>query len=108
MATKCIVLGQPEALIDVSITQSQYEELVKFGWFKDREGVKKKGKPIEFDKFLCIDTFLSARTPPSKYDNIELISKGYNNQNQDLIFAYDSDRSYGVLYLGHWNDGFVE
>jgi hypothetical protein len=82
MATKCIVLGQPES--------------------------EKKGKPIEFVKFMCMSTFVSSNTPPSKYDNIELICKGYNNQNQDLIYAYDSDRNDGILYLGHWNDGYVE
>jgi len=82
MATKCIVLGQPEQ--------------------------EKKGKPIEFVKFLCMNHFPNSTTPPSKYQNVELICKSYNNQKEDLIYAYDLDRNYGILYFGYWNDGFVE
>lgn len=46
------------------------------------------------------------------WKNIELIS-GINNNNRyrpcyDVMFAYDDDRTNGVVILGFWNDGVAE
>jgi len=81
MATKCIVLGQPEQ--------------------------EKKGKPIEFIKAMGIEGYADSSTNPCVYKNIELVAKKYSC-NLDLMFAYGSCRSSGMCYLGHWNDGYVE
>ena len=91
MATKCIVLGQPE--------HGQPEQ-------------EKKGKPIEFVRRL-IDSIDESRVEdtddtPDNYENIELVSKSNSRHNYDLIFAYNDNRSLGIIFLGHWNDGFVE
>jgi hypothetical protein len=45
---------------------------------------------------------------PHNYKFIELIASNYND-GCDLMFAYNDplDRSAGVLYIGHWNDGVV-
>jgi hypothetical protein len=72
---------------------------------------KKKAKTaIEFQSFL--DTALQidfGAYSPSRYKYIELICKDYA-LGFDLMFAYDdpNDRSFGVLYIGHFNDGVVE
>ena len=42
----------------------------------------------------------------SDYKFVELISYSYHD-GHDLIFCHDGDRADGVLYIGHWNDGFV-
>jgi hypothetical protein len=66
-------------------------------------------KPIEFVHCLNNDKGMndSVRTPQS-YKNIELICTGYTNEGFDLMFAYNYNRSEGVLYLGNFNDGVVE
>jgi len=84
MATKCIVLGQPEQ--------------------------EKKGKPIEFVKALNnLSELVATKTKPKEWVFIELLSKNYPH-GYDLMFAYYGERNSGdrCLYLGHWNDGFVE
>jgi len=67
-------------------------------------------KPIELKLLLCDD--LSFDESPCKgdnYSNIELICRNYGVKGLfDLIYAYDSDRNKGYLYLGHWNDGVLE
>ena len=74
-------------------------------------------KPIQ----LCValnnefefDTKNSVSQAETRYYNrIELICRDYsdyNAENFDLIFCLldGKDRSKGVLYLGHWNDGVV-
>jgi hypothetical protein len=40
------------------------------------------------------------------WNNIELICKDYGD-GCDLMFAYDNNRSDGIAYLGHFNDGIV-
>ena len=88
MATKCIVLGQPEQ--------------------------EKKGKPIEFvlrlvDAIKESDAIVElAKISPCSFKNLELVSKSNSEYNYDLIFAYNDSRSTGLIFLGHWNDGFVE
>ena len=89
MATKCIVLGQPEQ--------------------------EKKGKPIEFVEFINGDGQIEKWSSgdgaePNEYAVIELVSKSYTENKLDLMFAWDFDRNErgATLFLGHWNDGFVE
>ncbi len=84
MSTQVIVIGKPE---------------------------KRKAKTaIEFQRFLE-DTSLKindAVYSPSHYKYIELICKDYA-LGFDLMFAYHdpNERSFGVLYIGHFNDGVV-
>ena len=74
-----------------------------------KEPEKKKGKPIEFKKYLESDLKIVGRPlfNPSNYKTIEVIVRNYA-QNFDLFFAYNNIRKNGVLYLGHYNDGIVE
>jgi hypothetical protein len=68
----------------------------------------KELKPIEFVKSLNMDNdFIKAVSIPDLHDNIELICRNYNHENQDLMFAYNEHRNEGILYLGHFNDGIV-
>jgi hypothetical protein len=68
---------------------------------------KKDLKPIEFVKYLDSDSaFDNKCAEPKQWKSIELISKNYFNK-YDLMFAYDENRSRGILYLGHFNDGIV-
>jgi len=72
-----------------------------------QEPENKELKPIEFVKCLYSDLeFSSDCSPPKVWRNIELICKNYATK-FDLMFAYDEDRSNGILYLGHFNDGVV-
>ncbi len=66
-----------------------------------------KKKPIEFVKFIDIDTNPPARSGTLGWGNIELICKNYGD-GYDLMFAYNNKRSDGIAYLGHFNDGIVE
>lgn len=77
----------------------------------------RKPKPIQFIKFSAGVVGNNNWTPidcnPTDWKNIELIS-GINRRNNtykicyDIMFAYDNDRSMGVVILGYWNDGVVE
>jgi len=74
------------------------------------EPQKKELKPIEFVYYLS-DTLPYLRpseSKPSSYKNIELICMNYGGSRNDLMYAYDTDRNQGSLYLGHFNDGVVE
>ena len=52
------------------------------------------------------DKIESARTTPFEWKNIELIAEQYSGD-LDLMFAYDNDRSNGIVFLGYFNDGIV-
>lgn len=69
-------------------------------------GKTKSEKSIEFTS--CVNTinkyFESVATEPKDWENIELILR---HSIIDVMFAYDTDRSEGCIYLGHWNDGIV-
>jgi len=68
---------------------------------------KSTPKRIEFNKFLTTGAVLkTAHDDPSNYDNIELIALNYALK-LDLMFAYNTNRNGGVLYLGKFNDGVV-
>jgi hypothetical protein len=69
---------------------------------------KKELKPIEFVKYLGSELKINSNpTEPKFWKNIELICRNYSSEPFDLMFAYDDNRSGGVLYLGHFNDGVV-
>jgi hypothetical protein len=71
---------------------------------------KKKTKTaIEFQSFLNTSLRIDdGAYSPSRYKYIELICKDYA-LGFDLMFAYDdpNGRSFGVLYIGHFNNGVV-
>jgi hypothetical protein len=68
----------------------------------------KELKPIELVKWLDSEyNFCNAESNPMQWKNIELICKNYQSHGFDLMFAYDENRSGGILYLGHFNDGIV-
>lgn len=70
------------------------------------ENVREK-KPIEFvTAWIGKNTIELAGAQPNSYKNIELISQDYF-EGFDLMFAYDSNRSDGTVFLGHFNDGVV-
>ena len=76
--------------------------------------MKTSRKPIVFRHVLDWDaTFekVDIDHRPCHWKYIELICKEYlGNKSIDLMFAYDDpkDRSMGRLFLGQWNDGYVE
>ena len=64
-------------------------------------------KPIELKLSLTVNrTIIESNINPKLYKNIELISSKYDYVH-DLMYAYDTDRNDGCLYLGHFNDGVV-
>lgn len=72
----------------------------------------KEGKPIEFLGMFTPDTSDErntdcARVLPSDWNNIELVCPA-DDENLDVMFAYDTDRSCGVVYSGHWNGGYAQ
>lgn len=80
-----------------------------------QETEKKKGKPIEFVSYLFSDTEfrddIEEGMNPRDWGHLALITKKHNGDGLDVILAYDSDSvpvTGGVIFLGHWNDGFVE
>jgi hypothetical protein len=69
---------------------------------------KKELKPIHFVKYLSMDnSFINSFNTPDLYANVELICRNYNHNKHDLMFAFNENRSEGVLYLGYFNDGIV-
>ena len=85
MVTKCIVLTKNQV--------NQQSTPIEFTDYVD-DLVKKIYK---WDKSNCVR--------PKDWMNIELIQNGPKH---DIMFAYNKDRSDGLIYLGHWNDGVVE
>ena len=77
----------------------------------------RKPTPIQFHKFSAgvvgNNNWMPIDCKPTDWKNIELIS-GIDRRNNtyktcyDIMFAYDEDRSMGVVILGYWNDGVVE
>lgn len=83
MATKVIILGEQS---------EQKQEL----------------KKIEFVKVLISGGFVKAEGTARRFESIELICRNYGGEGSyDIMFAYDGNRSNGLLYLGHFNDGVV-
>jgi L-amino acid N-acyltransferase YncA len=69
---------------------------------------KKDLKPIGFVYIFSFQHGAKeTEIKPKSYENIELICKDFAGFGFDLMFAFDEDRSYGFLYLGHFNDGIV-
>jgi hypothetical protein len=70
-------------------------------------------KPIEFHRVLDSDETFGPvyEEYPCHWKYIELICKEYlGNKTLDLMYAYDDpkDRSKGRLFLGQWNNGYIE
>ena len=63
-------------------------------------------KCIEFIKACQDGVWVTPITQPCEWANIELIARNFVGI-FDLMFAYDTNRRAGVLYLGHFNDGIV-
>jgi len=73
-----------------------------------QEQTRLERKPIQFKKSITTrGIYEDASIKPNEFANIDLLVKDYFEANQDLMFAYNC-KEYGVLYLGYWNDGFVE
>lgn len=74
-----------------------------------QETENKKGKPIEFIEALSRSGgTIQDSYYPSEYENVVLYSKAKQSGHFDIILAYDSCRGKESVFLGHWNDGFVE
>ena len=80
----------------------------------ETNSVKKVKKPIEFLVFVDTSEVMTktkrckvAKNKPNEFFNIELVSSA-DCVGLDIMFAYNQNRNYGYLYLGHWNDGVVE
>jgi len=84
--TKCIVLGE--------------------------EPKEKKLKPIKLEMAIDVGIntarVVNALKLPNSYSILELVSRAHQPGLYDLILGHDGDRSAGVAYLGHWNDGVAE
>jgi hypothetical protein len=74
------------------------------------EPEQKELKPIEFLYYLsgALPYSCPSESKPGSYKNIELICMNYGGSRNDLMYAYDTDRNQGSLYLGQFNDGVVE
>jgi len=74
----------------------------------------KKEKSIVFQSFLVLGheptngRLAEAMKSPKEYANIEIICEDYEHGGKSLMFAYDTDRANGHLYIGYANDKFVE
>ena len=67
----------------------------------------KELKPIEFIIYISPDgSHDIAVDKPSEYKFIELNCRKYGGL-YDLMFAFNTDKSSGSIYLGHFNDGIV-
>jgi len=77
----------------------------------DQAEQKKELKKIEFVSALTPKYVIGAAVVrPDIYKNIELVCRDYDDSqsgSMDLMFAYDDNRNYGCIYLGHFNDGVV-
>ena len=74
------------------------------------EAVEPK-KKIEFVHYMDSfnGTINEANVSPSCYSFIELITRGTEIDNMDVMFAYDNSRNDkgATIYLGYFNDGTV-
>lgn len=69
------------------------------------QGVKAERKPIEFVRHLDTDGMLTIScSSPNQWDNLQRIARG----KYDTIIAWDDDTNNRAIYLGHWNDGYVD
>jgi hypothetical protein len=66
------------------------------------------GEPIKFIYHFTRNIVVTTHTQPKSWDNIELICKAYEGSVLSLMFAYNDNRHDGKMYLGCWNDGYVE
>lgn len=72
------------------------------------QGVEVEKKKIEFITCCAYgDDWFETNDEPKNCKFIELIAMDFAGDHRDLMFGHDGDRSCGVLYLGHFNDGVV-
>jgi len=73
-------------------------------------GTSKTLEPVKFVKSLKEDSFFrDTESKPYDYEVITLIVKDYNEYHHDIMFAFnEGHRELGILFLGFWNDGFVD
>lgn len=70
---------------------------------------EKKEKPIQFVKYVDQESgevLPSLGVQPKNWENVSLLCE--RDLGLDLMFAWGDDPNDGCVYLGHWNDGFVE
>lgn len=71
--------------------------------------IEQEKKKIEF--LIRINSFSgnseTTSIRPNAWANIELIKPKESQSGYDVMFAYDSDRTRGTIFLGHFNDGIV-
>jgi hypothetical protein len=72
---------------------------------------KKKGKPIELVKCLQINTcvWMKVHEYVDRFSNltkIEQLTTGGKYDGMDVIMTIELDAP--VMWLGHWNDGYIE
>lgn len=72
--------------------------------------IEQEKKKIEFCKWVdvsggCVSHLIGLK--PHDFQNIELIRLKQTSLDYDVMFAYNKDRSVGIIYLGHFNDGIV-
>lgn len=76
------------------------------------QDTQKGKKPIEFVEGLNRKggtTVDIGQYNPRIYDNVVLYSASTQPDHYDIILAYDDDiEGKKAIFLGHWNDGFVE
>jgi len=83
--------------------------MTKTSIFGQSEVKQEEKKPIKFVKYISKSfcEFQDARIKPIEWGRVMLLNPNYTDD-LDLMWAYDGDPNYGVLYLGHWNDGIVK
>jgi hypothetical protein len=70
-----------------------------------QETQKKKGNPIQFVKLINrAGIAVKCQNCPETYQNVQLLYKGTKF---DTMLVWD-DGGEPTIFLGHWNDGFVE
>ena len=83
--------------------------MTKVSIFGQDEAPKPRRKPIEFVQVLALSGGThDTTTTPVEWDNVRLMIKHCSNT-FDVIHAWnDGMERGGCVYLGYWNDGFVE
>lgn len=88
--TKCIVLGNNIPIIE----DDKKRIIIKGGIDSDYSVNETEESGIMGNK-------------ASDYQCIELISKDYFQDGNDIMFGYSESRDNGIILFGHWNDGIV-
>ena len=81
-------------------------KIIKIG--EVNESVKKL-TPIVFTHWIKDDFTVEEKigANPSDFNFIELITKNFGSNNEDLMYCYNNENRRGYLIAGHFNDGVV-